>query len=157
MISPERLRRYRFFGFLNHTQLRAIAQITTELHVKKGETLFKMNRPAEALYFLMEGEIELHYLVVDRGEPGRRKDYLVGIINPGEIAGISALIEPYKLTANGFISKDSHLLKIEARPLRNLYHTDPELMLGFIRALLSATMERLHSARIQLAAATNPL
>ena len=157
MVSTETLRRYPFFGFMSHTQLRAVAQITEEVTAKEGDLLFEMERPAEALFFLIEGEIELHYIVLDEHEPQLRKDFLVGTINPGEIAGISALIPPYKLTANGYVSAPSRLLKIEGRDLRQLCEADPELAGGFERALLMATMERLQAARVQLAAATTPL
>ena len=157
MVSTETLRRYPFFGFMSHTQLRAVAQITQEIAAGVGELIFEMNRPADALYLLTDGEVELHYLVIDEHEPHLRKDFLVGTINPGEIVAISALIPPFKLTANGFVSGPSQLLKIEAAALRQLCAADHELAMGFERALLKATMDRLQAARVQLAAATTPL
>jgi CRP-like cAMP-binding protein len=157
MISTEILRRYPFFSFLNADQLRELAMITNEVEVEKDAKLFAIGDEADALYFLTDGSFELHYVVIDEHEPDLRKDFLVGNINPGEILSISAVIEPYKLTATAIADSDSKLLRIDAEELRELCDEDQGLAYGLMAQVAKSTMERLHATRVQLAAATAPL
>jgi CRP-like cAMP-binding protein len=154
MISPELLRRYPFFSFMNADQLRDVAMITDEVNYSAGDVLFNMDEQADACYLLMNGGIDLHFTVVDEHDPELRKDFVVGTINPGEVLGISSVISPYKYTATGTAINDSSLLKIDAAALRELCQNDSELNCGLQAMVAKATMERLHTTRIQLAAAT---
>ncbi|MDJ0754368.1 MAG: Crp/Fnr family transcriptional regulator [Ardenticatenaceae bacterium] len=157
MVSTELLRRFPFFGFLSPLELREVAFITDEIHAEAGSSLFEMGEEARSLFFLIDGEIELHYIVIDEHEPQLRKDFLVGTVNPGEVVGISAIIPPHRLTATAYVLSNSHLLRIDAWALRELCKVDHDMAVGFDRAVLKATMERLQFTRIQLAAATAPL
>lgn len=153
MISPELLRRYPFFGFLNETQVKAVAMIAEEFELVKGETLFENERPASALYLLVEGSVELYYLVGDEGDPKLHKEFYISDINPGEVFGISALIEPYTYTSTGRVASPGRAVKIEGAGLRALCELDCEMGYGLMRQLARAALERLHDTRIQLAAA----
>lgn len=151
MISPELLRRYPFFGPLTDAQLKAIAMIADEVTIEEGVTLFKEKEPAEAMYILKEGSIDLFYIVED--DPEFRKEFPVGEINPGEPFGISAIIDPYILTSTARAAVSSQLVKITASPLRALCEVDNELALIFLRQVAKAALERLEATRVQLAAA----
>jgi CRP-like cAMP-binding protein len=153
MISPELLRRYPFFGFLDDAQLKAVAMLTEELVVEKNATLFENDQPANALYLLIEGCLDLNYIVIDRLDPKVRKEFYVGDVNPGEICGISALIEPYVYTSAVRATCSSRVLRIEASGLRALSELDVKLQAGLMKATARAAMERLHDTRVQLAAA----
>ncbi len=97
MVSPEMLRRYPFFAFMNHDQLREAAMIAEEKNIEAGVTLFEGGDPANALYLLREGNIELHYQISDERGMETEQDYLVGMINPGEVVGISGLIQAVQI------------------------------------------------------------
>ncbi|MGD2047919.1 MAG: cyclic nucleotide-binding domain-containing protein [Chloroflexota bacterium] len=156
MISPEVLRRYPFFSFMNHDQLREVAMITDEVKHEKDDVLFNNDEKADACYLLMNGSIDLHYVVVDEHDPSLRKEFIVGTINPGELLGISAFVEPHIYTATAIVVNDSRLLKMDAVALRDLCRQDLQLNLGFQTMAAKATLERLHATRVQLAAATSP-
>jgi CRP-like cAMP-binding protein len=156
MISPEVLRRYPFFSFMNHDQLREVAMITDEIEYRKNHVLFNSGEKADACYLLMEGSVDLHYVVVDEYDQSLRKEFIVGTINPGELLGISAFVEPHIYTATALVVNDSRLLKTDAVALRDLCRQDPRLNLGYQTMTAKATMERLHATRVQLAAATTP-
>ena len=153
MVSPELLRRYPFFGSLTEAQLKAVAMIAEEVALEKGETLFETDRPAEALYLLMEGGIELYYVVTDALDPKLRKEFYISDISPGEVFGISALIEPYVYTSAGRVAALSRLIRIEGAGLRALCELDCELGYGLMRQLSRTAIERLHDTRVQLVAA----
>ena len=85
MISPEVLRRYPFFSFMNPNQLREVAMITEEITIEEGEILFKIEEKANSFFLLRDGLVDLQYTVVDEHEPQLRKDFIVGSVNPGEV------------------------------------------------------------------------
>jgi CRP-like cAMP-binding protein len=152
MISPELLRNYPFFRSLDDAQLRAIAIITKEETVDTGVTLFHEGEPAQALYFLKDGCVDLYYQISEAAPSDLRKGISVGEINPGEPFSISALIEPYILSATARVSKPSHIIKIEAEALRDLFAKDQKLAYLLTYQAAKAVIERLHTTRIQLAA-----
>lgn len=154
MISPEVLRRYPFFNFMNHEQLRQIAMISEEVDLDEGETLFEMGDVASGLYLLEEGSIDLQYVVVDELKTGKRMAFHIGQINPGELVGISSVIEPHKVTATAVADTPSKLLKIDAAELRALEKADSALAYGLQQKVARAAMRRLHYARMELLAAT---
>jgi CRP/FNR family cyclic AMP-dependent transcriptional regulator len=152
MISPELLRRYPFFGFLNDAQLKAVAMIAEEITFKSGETILAVGKAAEALYFLIDGNAALYYIVAAKDNPDLRKELHISDMNPGEIFGISALIEPYQYTGTIRVAGLCRVLKIEAAALRALCEVDQKMAYALMRQTARAAMERLESTRVQLAA-----
>ena len=153
MVSPELLRRYPFFGTLDDRQLKAVAMIAEEHSFEAGEMLFEIERPAEALYLLAEGSVELYYVVMDEYDPKLRKEFYVSDIGPGEVFGISALIEPYQYTSRVQAASASRVVKIEGAGLRALCEVDCKLGYSLMRQIARTALERLHDTRVQLVAA----
>ena len=153
MISPELLRRYSFFGQLNEDKLYAIAMIADEITVDAGMTLFEEHQPADALYLLLDGSIDLYYKSEEEYHPKTRKEFLVGEINPGEIFSISSMIEPYTLNASARTAKPSRFVKIDAAALRRMSEEDHQMGCLIMHQIAKALMERLAYTRVQLAAA----
>ena len=152
MISPELLRRYPFFGFMEDNELKAVAMIAEEKNIEKGAVILKADDPANILYFLEEGSASNYFIVEDLYN--NRKELFIDSINPGEIFGFSALLEPYKYTATVRAEKDSRVIKIDGSALRALCQFDPHLSCGLLEATAKVIMQRLHDTRILLAAAT---
>ncbi len=152
MISPELLRRFPFFGFLDETQLKAVAMLSEVLEVEKGTHLFETDQSAEALYVMVEGSIDLNYKVFDRDDPKIVKEFFIGELNPGDIFGLSAIVEPFVHTMTAKVLASSKVIKIEARGLRALSELDVKLQAGLMTATAKAAMDRLHDTRVQLAA-----
>ncbi|MEK7276377.1 MAG: cyclic nucleotide-binding domain-containing protein [Chloroflexota bacterium] len=152
MVSPELLRRYPFFAFLDDAQHKAIAMIAEELFCAEGKAVFEEGRTADALYLLLEGSVDLYF--TPHSENGRPSEpILVGEINPGEPFGLSALIEPHTLVATGRAAKPCRLLRIDGAGLRALFEVDCRLGYVLMRQIAKAVLERLYFARLQLAAA----
>jgi CRP-like cAMP-binding protein len=74
MISPELLRRYPFFAFLDEAQLQAVAMLSEESEVEDGAPVFESGKPAEALCLLIEGSLDLYY-VGPIGKIGLKKEF----------------------------------------------------------------------------------
>ena len=154
MVSPEMLRRYPFFAFMTHDQLRKAAMIAEENNIKAGTTLFEEGDPADALYLLREGNIELYYHIIDERGMEQKQVYLVGMINPGEVLGISGLIRPFKYTTSAVSGETSQLLELDAVALREMCDDDVKLAAEWYRQIAETTLERLNHTRVQLLAAS---
>ena len=153
MVSPETLRRYPFFARLNSDQLANIAMSTEQFEYKAGFTLFSQGEPADKLFFLLDGCVDLYYTIQDDYIPGERQEALVCQFNPGEIFGISALIPPHELTSTARCSGQCRIMAIEVTRLADLFKDDPQLEILLLRRIAQAAMQRLHATRVQLAAA----
>jgi CRP-like cAMP-binding protein len=149
MVSPELLRRYPFFCCLDETQQKAIAMIAQEIECEKGKTLFEEGQPVESLHLLLEGSVDLYYA----GRGDHHDQFLVGEISPGEPFGISALIEPYTLTATARAASPCRVLKIDSAALRALCEVDCQMGYALMQQIAKIAQERLHYTRVQLAAA----
>ena len=154
MVSLELLRRFPFFSFMEDKELKAVAMIAQDLHPKANDVLIESDKPADALFFLVEGHLPYYMTVTTEHMPDYRRDYFVGYINPNEIFGISALIEPYQYTATLRAETPSRIIKIEAPALRALCEVDIHLSLGLMKAIAKTAMERLQMTRVQLVAET---
>lgn len=152
MISPELLRRYPFFGTLEDAQIKAIAMIAQEDSAPAEAVLFEENQPAEALFLLLEGGVDLYYISQEEYHPTGRKEFWVGEVGPGDIYAISALIEPYIYTATARASKPIRFVRIGAPELRALLDLDCKMGYNFMRQLAKLSIERLNTTRVQLAA-----
>ena len=153
MISPELLRRYSFFAGLADKLYTEIAMNAEEAFFEKGETIFEECDEASSLYILQEGSIDLYYKSEDIYHTKSAKEFLVGEINPGEIFGVSALLEPYELNATARAAVNCSVIKIDAKILRAIMQSDPVTGYRFMVHESKALMERLIATRIQLAAA----
>jgi CRP-like cAMP-binding protein len=153
MITTETLRRFPFFSFMNDAQLKAVAMIAEEKDYKNGDSIINADAPATSLFFLMEGSVAYYYIVTSEHDPYYKHEYYISNFNPGEIFGISALIEPYIYTAAVRVEQPCKIIKIEASALRALCEVDTKLSSGLMYAISKAALERLQQTRVQLIAA----
>jgi CRP-like cAMP-binding protein len=152
MIPVELLYRFPFFSFMNDKQLKAVAMIAREVQLNPDDVLFEANAPADALYFLVTGNLPYYIVATSEHLPDYHKEYFVGYLNPEEIFGISALIEPYSYRTTMRADKPCRVLRIEAAALRALCEVDTQLYAGLLKAVAKAAMDRLDMTRVQLAA-----
>jgi len=153
MVSIELLRRFPFFSGFEPDHLKALAMLTDEVAVDEGATLFRAGQPADRLYLLMEGRVELHYIAVDPLESQPRRAYFIGEFNAGEPFGITSLLEPYAYMGDLRVASRGRVLKMDAPGLRALCELDPRFAAIMMRKAAKASMVRLIDARGQMAAA----
>ena len=150
MISPELLRRYPYFAQLTDEQLKAIAMIAEEKNYAKGVLLLKENCSASKLILLVEGDVDLIY---SGGGEGAISNALVGSIAPGEILGVSSLIEPYTFISSARTTMPVKVIEIDALALRALMAADQKLGFALMSNTAQAVLERLKYTQVELAAA----
>jgi CRP-like cAMP-binding protein len=145
MISPETLRRYPYFNAADDETLKALAMASEEIDIGTGEYLFRDGEPADRLYVLTEGEVDIQY-VLQNGER-RTVDTRVA----GDLVVWSALVAPFKTTANGVAKRPTRAVAVNALKLRELCERDRELGYGLLREITLVMSHRLQGARVQLA------
>jgi CRP-like cAMP-binding protein len=153
MISPELLRRYPFFSQLSEANLKAIAMISDEQEIKAGTLIFEEGQSADYFYFLIDGSIDLTYSVGEGLVPKTRKVFQVGEINPGEVFGISALVEPFIINISGAAAKNCRVIVTDAKALRAMMEMDNHMGYVFMTQVAKVALEQMIAIRIQLGAA----
>jgi CRP-like cAMP-binding protein len=153
MIPPESLKRHAFFGLLDQEQLKSLCAIADEEESPQGMTLFEEKQPANTFYYLIEGYIDLYQRTFDTYYPKISKDLLVGAVQPQEIFGLSAIVEPYIYHATGRTAHPCKFIKFDGPKLRALINEDCQLGFIFMRQISVALTERLMDTRVQLASA----
>lgn len=143
--DPMFLRDFSCFRTLSEGKLEAIAQFANAICYPPGYTLFAEGEPGKCLYFLVKGDVEVLYNI---GEDGQVQ---VDKISGHEIAGCSALIEPYTYTATERSLTDIEVLEIDASRLRELMQQDYELAVRLQQSVIDVLMERILDLRLKLA------
>lgn len=153
MISPELLKKHVFFGFLNESQLKAVAMIAEEVSFEAGAVILQADAPVDALYLLTSGHLDLYSVSQDKHEAKLRKEFLVGEVSPGDPFGVSVLNEPYLSIAQVQADTACKAIKVEAAGLRALCEVDHALGYALTRQIARYALERLAYTQAQLAAA----
>jgi CRP-like cAMP-binding protein len=150
MISIELLRRYPFFSLLSDDQLKAIAMVAEEKVYPKQTLLLKENTSATKLILLLEGDVDLIY---SGGGEGAISNALVGSIAPGEMLGVSSIIEPYTYISSARTTVPAKVVEIDGAAVRALMQVDKILGYALMRNVAAAVLERLKYTQVELAAA----
>jgi len=150
MVSTEILRRYPFFALLTDDQLKAIAMVAEEKTYPKQTLLLKENTPATKLILLLEGDVDLIY---SGGGEGAISNALVGSIAPGEMLGVSSIIEPFMYISSARATVPSRVVEMDGVAVRALMQVDKTLGFSLMSNVAAAVLERLKYTQVELAAA----
>ena len=146
MVTPEMLSQASLFEGLTEEQLKAIADVSEEVKVQHGEVLFWEGDPAELLYILLEGEINL--FVQLSSSPERMT---VSVISqPYQTLGWSGLVAPHVYTASGLCEADSRLVAIYGQELMELLKGDPAMGLVVMGRIAEVMSSRMRNTRFAL-------
>lgn len=146
MISPELLRRYRFFYCMDDGQQKAVAMISDIEQFPAGAFVFNEGDPAEHLYLLIDGSVTLSVAIAGVS------DHLgVGDVSPGEPFGLCALLHNQAQTSSAQATSPSRAIRISAQELRELSALDCKLGFCLMQQVATAAIDQLRMSYIQLA------
>jgi CRP-like cAMP-binding protein len=159
MISPEILRRYPFFGGLDHDQLVTLASSAHEESVEEDHYFFHESDPLEYLYLIVEGSaavvIEIptegaHQTVADQyARQLKTTDIVISALGPGEVFSISSLMPPYTATAGTRATTPCRVAAFNAAHLRQAFEDDCRLGYLMSQKAAQALRERLQGLRME--------
>ena len=123
------------FSGMSHEELEHVAQNTTELYLRRGETLFRQNESCVGFHLVLFGQIKLGFSTPQGIEK------VIAIINPGQSFGeaLMFLKRPYIVFSQALT--DSLVLHISQSAILQKINSDPE----FTCKMLASMSQRLHS------------
>jgi CRP-like cAMP-binding protein len=102
------------------------------------------------------GVVELGRVALRLRVPEHGQRITFATIEPGELLGWSALVAPYRATAEAVATEDSGVLAFDATRLRELLARDPEVAAELMPIVLETVAQRLTSSWHQLADTFSP-
>ena len=119
MVEPSELRRVPAFADLPDDQIAWFISHSEELAVKAGDTYVRQGDPADAMYVILEGELQA------RGERGG--ETFVFPIKAGDVTGALPFSRMKQFTVTGRTVTDARLLRFPAALFPDLVQKMPEL------------------------------
>lgn len=159
MISPELLRRYRFFAGLSMDHITTLARAAEEEAVDEGHYFFREGDDLRCLCIVLEGAVavvmELPDQTVAQPLSGQltgdleTKDLVISTVGPGEAFAWSSLVPPFEATASVKATTQCRVIHIDAATLREAFEGDCEFGYLMMQKTAQVIRDRLHATRIQ--------
>ncbi|MBV6451147.1 MAG: hypothetical protein MHPDNHAH_01876 [Anaerolineales bacterium] len=136
-LSASLLTRIPLFSYLPADELKLLLNALDRVRLKSGDILFREGEPAEHLYIVAGGQLEINMA------SGTEDELILNVINEGEYIGEMGIIMPGgKRTAGARARGDVTLLSMSRTQFQDLLHRHPELanaMVGVLSARLDNT------------------
>jgi len=133
------------FADLEPEHLELIAGCAKNVGFEADERLFKEGDEANSFYLVRHGLVALEQYVPNRGM------LTVETVGPGEIAGWSWLVPPYRWQLGARAVEPTRAVEFDGACLRGKCADDPELGYLLLTRISAALVQVLSSARLQLA------
>jgi CRP-like cAMP-binding protein len=133
------LREARLFKECTSEELEDIATICHKIAFKNGEYVFSANTPAEFLYLVQDGAIDLRFLVTHYSAS---KEMTIDRKFKGDAFGWSALTEPHVYTLSALAAKDTELLRIGEKDMMRLCKENSHLGYVLMKTIAQIIGER---------------
>ena len=118
------LRESAFFRSTSASAIRALSDRSKLMRLPAGELLFKKGDPGSAMYFIVDGCVQVH-----------DADMLVILLEKGEVFGEVAALSSESRTASVSAKTDTVLLKLEREAIYATLASHPDAVQSMIEAL----------------------
>ena len=119
MVEKSELLRVSVFADLPDDQIAWFISQSQELHLKAGESYSRQGDPADAMFVLLEGQLQ------GRGELGG--ETIIFSLKPGDVTGLLPFSRMKQFTVSGRAETDSRALRFPASLFPDLVQKMPEL------------------------------
>ena len=143
----ERLRETPLFAGVDDGPLRELVARGEIVDLAQGETLIRQGEEADALFVVLDGELEVTRQSGDSRIP-------LAVVGPGSLQGEIAALEGGRRLASVAATREAEVLRIPVDALRELLATGPDVALAVVRTAVSRlrAMEATLREREKLAA-----
>ena len=145
MVSTETLRQFPYFKWASDDTLQTLSMISEERSFEAGTDIFRKGEPADYLYVLTRGEVEIQY------DTASGQQRTVDSLSQGDLIVWSAVVEPHVNTSSGVARTDCDVIEVDATRLRQLLDEDQDFNQSLMTQLVKVIASRLTGARLQLA------
>ena len=111
---------------------------------KTGDVICTAGTESSKFYFVEEGEVVVEI------EYGKGMFIPISIVAPGQVFGWSALIPPYRHTANCVALSKARIIAVERNALLALIRNEPALGVIFMQNLAGVIASRLTNLELEL-------
>jgi signal transduction histidine kinase len=144
-IIAERLGHAEVFSDLNDQDLLAIAEFCHEELRNENETILAEDQPASRLYVVERGKLALEKKI-QIGRHSTPRNATIGYVEPGKIAGFSALTSPHIYSTSAICIEPTRLIVVDGDKLRTFIDAHPEAGLTIMHHLASLVADRYRQA-----------
>jgi CRP-like cAMP-binding protein len=118
--------------------LTEIANESEEMTIEEGMLLFSAGEPAQDIYELVEGSVDLVAL--------EKELVHLTVSRSGQIFGWSALVEPYERTATAKCTADTKVVRMSRDSIERIIERHPREGLAILKNLMGIIAHRLREA-----------
>ncbi len=133
-----------FFAGLGEAFTNLVSGCAKNVRFEAGQYLFHEGDPADEFYLLRHGRVALQLTAPGRGAV----TFLT--VGPGELAGVSWLIPPYKWTFDARALELTRAIAIDATCLRNKCEADHDLGYEVMKRFMTILVQRLQATQLQI-------
>ncbi|MCF8026154.1 MAG: cyclic nucleotide-binding domain-containing protein [Desulfobacteraceae bacterium] len=150
MISLDFMDRVEMFKDLSDEQLKAIQETGEIAEYRKGECIFRHGDPADHLWVVIDGEVELRCesgIAVQQGicEP-------VAFVSQAQTFGWTCFVPPHQYRLSGYCaSRHCRLLKFEKTELERLFEKYPEIGFAVMQYTIAAIGKQFQELQDEIA------
>lgn len=141
MIPLEALGAAELFAGLSDEERQVVAAIGRRREAAAGQMLFRAGDPAEEVFVVVRGRVELTFPLVVKGET---KETRFQSLEPGRTLAWSALVPPHRLTLSARGSTEVELLAFERERLIRIFEQHPAIGYRVMSNLSRVVATRLH-------------
>ena len=118
------LKESRLFNKCTAQELHEIVTICHTISIKSGEIIFNAKSPAEYLYIVNAGAVEIHFTVKYYNASQK---ITLEQKNRGDIFGWSALTNPHIYTLSAIAVQNSELIRLDSKDIKELCKANDHL------------------------------
>lgn len=141
MTALETLNDAELFAGVSPEDGRAIASLARRRRCPAGEVLFRQGDPAEELFVIQRGRVDLTFPLLVMGET---KETRFQSLEPGRTLAWSALVPPHRLTMSARCSTEAEVLAFERERLLGFLGEHPATGHAVMTNLSRVVAARLH-------------
>lgn len=127
-----------FFEGIDPVVIEAVSLAAKEKSFQNGQTVFKKGDPANFLYILKSGQIDLILKQED--------NTILSLTEPGEIFGWSSIVEKGVYTSSSICKSDTAALEISKHDIERIFNEHSKAAVKFYQRLGSIFSRRLTKA-----------
>jgi CRP/FNR family transcriptional regulator, cyclic AMP receptor protein len=138
------IKEHRFFADLEPSYCEMIAGCGKNVRFDAGQYLFHEGESADQFFLIRHGRVAFEVTVPGRGAVR----FLT--LDPGEIAGVSWLVPPYRWNYDAKALELTRAIALDAKCLRGKCEEDHHLGYQLMKRFVPELVRRLHTTRLHL-------
>lgn len=138
LLKPAILRRIRAFGELSDDDLAEVVRLGEIVQFPAFQTLMRANTPADAIYFIIDGQVRQRILV-------RQREILIAVKEAGTSFGYISLFDAGPHVTDAVSDSPVTLFRIPTASLRDLCAARPDIGVPILFSLGRSLAQRIRS------------